>query len=90
MTQPNQPIDIEVALQVYLNGFQTGIASTALALGKGEITHEVASGLARALAKQAADDPATMETMRDQIRAHIRGENTGPTILKLYKPPTDS
>ncbi|MGY1946659.1 hypothetical protein [Nocardia asiatica] len=83
-TAPKQPIDIEVALGIYLNGFQSGIASTASALGKGEITADVASELATRILGGMKADPAVLETIRDQIRANLDGSDTGPEVIKLY------
>ncbi|WP_068059209.1 hypothetical protein [Nocardia xishanensis] len=86
-TTPNHPIDIELALGIYLNGFQSGIASTASALGKAgaDISNELASQLATRILASVKADPAALETMRDQIRANLAGADTGPQVLKLYK-----
>jgi hypothetical protein len=27
--------------------------------------------------------------VRDRILAYLAGDNSGPTVLKMYKPPTD-
>jgi hypothetical protein len=89
MTQPNQPIDIEVALRIYMRGYRSGAATVALMSGRGEITRDQAAEIAENLAGQMENDPAALETVRDRILAYLAGDNSGPTVLKMYRPSAD-
>ncbi|WP_280412628.1 hypothetical protein [Nocardia asiatica] len=80
---PNQPIDIEVALSVYLKGVQSGIAIGARNVKPADYSRERAEALATQMLASMESDPAVLETMRDQIRAHFAGASAGPKGLKL-------
>lgn len=89
MTEQNQPIDIEVALRIYMRGYRSGAATVAFMSGKDEITREQAAEFAESLASQMENDPAALETVRDRILAYLGGDNSGPTVLKMYRPPNE-
>lgn len=76
----NGPITDDVLVSIWLDGYATGTASAALRM-VADATFEDAGSFSNEMVQQAIDDPAVIETIRDQIRQRLTGIHTGPTIL---------
>lgn len=83
MAQTNPPIDIETALQIYLTGYQSGLATGARVAARPTITHEQGIAFARQVMNGIEADPAVLETMREHIIAKLEGREHAPTVLTL-------
>lgn len=67
-------------IAIWLDGFATGTASAALRL-VGDATGEDVNSFSNEMVQQAVNDPAVIETIRDQIVERLTGIDTGPKLL---------
>jgi hypothetical protein len=73
--------DIETTLlPIYFDGWCSGFGTSVTEHG---VNDQLAMWLAQAAANRAATDPAVIETIREQIRARMRGERGKPTSIRM-------
>lgn len=70
-------------IDVYVNGFVTGIASAVKTLGGDD---EQADGLAQYLAEGVRTDPLVMNQIVEEIDETLAGVDTGPKSIHLTGP----
>ena len=76
-----QKLDINNLVDIYLDGFATGISTLALNITGNEAE---ADRVADEITQRLIGDPAAMETLRQEIYDRFTGVNNGPHNLRVF------
>lgn len=78
-----QKLDTSVLLDIWLDGFTSGCTTAFIALKKPD-SEETADAWADEVAKALANDPACMETIRNEIKERLLGIEGSPHTITAY------
>lgn len=83
-----QNLDASVLVDIFLDGFSTGIASAAKTFGGSDDTE--ADALADRFVAEMQRDPLVMEGVRISIRERLQGIDSGPKNLDATTAPKEN